>query len=197
MDQEKLEELKRLRRCLGISEPSEGYLSAWLACAKTGDLLMRAWIEEQPLAPLYLDELDQVLLGLAKSDFGPDGAMYFIHRTLDVDSAWNAELLLPVKLLEKAAHLRGKHTQKRWVLTLQRVAAFDSKVDSSTREIALRGLLQTDKVENVECLVNKRFSFPDYGLRLRHLKSLNLSKDILEFVFMHSPEFKYEKLQNT
>jgi len=192
MDFEKHEELNRLRGLLGIPHPKESPIDSWAACARIGNDLLLSWLSESDLVYLDYPEREQLELALAKSDAGPDAAMLKIHRTLDTTTAGNCELSGAARLLAKAVRLRRAHTQRRWVAALQRLFHASGQVDSGTRDIALRALLQTDNWANVEWLLNGITFVTEVGVKAMYLKELNLKPEILQRLLDRFPDFAAE-----
>ena len=184
--------LNELRSKLGLSQPSEDPVGSWAACSKVGNELMLAWITESWAVPLSSEGQEELFRQLAKSDSGPDSALLRIGRVLDTTGAWQCELLEPTKLLVKAVSLRRKLTQKRWVHGLQRICDAAEPVDSVTRGVALKGLLQTDLVENFEAILRRAPFIHEYGIHIHDLDELEVTPTVRAHLLAQCPDLADE-----
>ncbi len=192
---EKHHHLANLRSKLGLPQPESDAIASWAACCRTGEELAQAWFAESWCVFLGPKERDELVALLAKSDPGPDAALIRIGRVLDTGSAWQGELIDPAMLLAKVVDLRRQHTQKRWVLGLQRLCDHAEPVDEVTRGIALKGLLQTNKIENVDSILQKGPFIHDYGIRVRHIDELGLVPEIRKYLLDMCPDLAAEASQ--
>jgi hypothetical protein len=195
MDADMHNQLSDYRFKLGISQPESDAIASWAACCRTGDDLAQAWFAESWCVFLGPEGREELVGLLAKGDPGPDAALTRIGRVLDTSHAWQGELIDPAMVLAKAVELRRKHTQKRWVLGLQRLCDPAEPVDAVTRGIALKGLLQTDKAENVDGILRKGPFIHEYGIRVRHMDELGLVPEVRKYLLVVCPDLAAEASQ--